>query len=53
MAKGPSEVDSLKHRDARLNIPTAEFESVMREDEKSPGRVAYARRNRDLDPQPV
>jgi len=53
MAKGPIEVDSLKHRDTRLNIPTAEFESVMREDEKSPVRVAYERRNRDLDPQLV
>jgi adenine-specific DNA-methyltransferase len=53
MAKGPIEVDTLKHKDRRLNIPTAEFESVMREDEKSPVRVAYERRNRDLDPQLV
>ncbi len=54
MAKKPIEVEALKHRDAkRRNIPTAEFESVMREEDKSPVRVAYQRRNRDLDPQLV
>src|ERR1700688_1416634 len=41
--------DKAKHR----NIPTAEFQSVMRVDEQSPVRVAYQRRNRDLDPQLV
>jgi len=47
-------VESLKHDDAtRKNIPTAEYQSVMAEDEKSPIRVAYERRNRDLDPQLV
>ena len=47
-------VETLKHKDAsRKNIPTAEFQSVMREDEQSPIRVAYERRNRDLDPQLV
>src|SRR5581483_5123705 len=35
------------------NIPTAEFQSVMRVEEQSPIRVAYERRNRDLDPQLV
>lgn len=44
----------LTHADAkRRNIPTAEFESIMREEEKSPVELAYARRNRDLDPQLV
>ena len=44
-------VETLKHEDAtRKNIPTAEFQSVMRKDEQSPVRVAYERRNRDLDP---
>ncbi|MEV8841888.1 hypothetical protein AB0064_27235, partial [Klebsiella pneumoniae] len=48
------EIDTLQHRDARRrNIPTAEFESVMRDEDKSPVRVAYERRNRDLDPQLV
>ena len=36
-----------------MNIPTAEYESVMDDAIKSPIRVAYARRNRDLDPQLV
>ena len=31
----------------------AEFESIMREEEKTPIRKAYERRNRDLDPQLV
>lgn len=47
-------VEALKHEEAkRRNIPTAEHQSVMAEDEKSPIRVAYDRRNRDLDPQLV
>ena len=41
---------SVEHR---KNIPTAEFQSVMRKDEQSPVQVAYQRRNRDLDPQLV
>lgn len=54
MAKNPLEVAALKHDGAtRLNIPTAEYESVMREDEKAPVQLAYERRNRDLDPQLV
>ena len=47
-------VATLTHQDAsRTNIPTAEFQAVMREEEQSPIRVAYERRNRDLDPQLV
>jgi adenine-specific DNA-methyltransferase len=47
-------VETLKHKEAsRKNIPTAEHEAVMREADKSPIRVAYERRNRDLDPQLV
>src|SRR5579884_1507433 len=47
-------VETLTHKEAsRKNIPTAEHESVMRNDEKIPVRVAYERRNRDLDPQLV
>jgi adenine-specific DNA-methyltransferase len=47
-------VEALKHEDAtRRNIPTAEYQAVMRDDEKTPIRVAYERRNRDLDPQLV
>jgi adenine-specific DNA-methyltransferase len=48
------EVEALKHKEARRrNIPTAEFESVMEEEDKSPVQLAYERRNRDLDPQLV
>jgi adenine-specific DNA-methyltransferase len=47
-------VVTLTHEEAsRKNIPTAEYQSVMRTDEQSPIRVAYERRNRDLDPQLV
>ena len=52
--KAKKSVETITHDDAkRKNIPTAEFESVMRKDEKTPIRLAYERRNRDLDPQLV
>lgn len=52
----PLSVETLKHEDAtRKNIPTAEYQSVMKKEQQSPVRVAYPReregRNRDLDPQ--
>ena len=57
MAKKPASkltVESLKHDEAtRKNIPTAEYQSVMQKEELTPVRVAYERRNRDLDPQLV
>ncbi|MEQ8790069.1 MAG: site-specific DNA-methyltransferase [Pirellulaceae bacterium] len=47
-------VETLTHEDAaRTNIPTAELQSVMDQKQKRPIRVAYERRNRDLDPQLV
>ena len=47
-------VESLKHdADKRKNIPTAEFQSVLKQEEQHPIRLAYDRRNRDLDPQLV
>lgn len=54
----PLSVETLKHDDAkRKNIPTAEYQSVMKKEQQSPVRVAYPReregRNRDLDPQLV
>ena len=50
----PKDVEAFRHEEAsRLNIPTAEFQSIMREGDKQPVRVAYERRNRDLDPQLV
>src|ERR1700682_907133 len=54
VGKKPISVEALKHDAAtRKNIPTAEFESVMREEDKTPVQLAYERRNRDLDPQLV
>ena len=54
MAKKPIAVEALKHDAAtRKNIPTAEFESVMREADKTPIQLAYERRNCDLAPQLV
>ena len=35
------------------NIPTAEYQSVVKQEQQDPIRVAYERRNRDLDPQLV
>jgi adenine-specific DNA-methyltransferase len=47
-------IGTLTHQEARhKNIPTAEYQSVMQQEEQSPIRVAYERRNRDLDPQLV
>ena len=47
-------VETLVHDEAkRTNIPTAEYSSAMEDDDRSPIEVAYARRNRDLDPQLV
>lgn len=51
--KKPLEVETLTHDATRKNIPTAEFESIMREQDKTPIQLAYERRNRDLDPQLV
>jgi hypothetical protein len=57
MAKKPSTkktVETLMHdADKRKNIPTAEFQSVAKQEEQHTVRIAYERRNRDLDPQLV
>ncbi|MGV0029208.1 site-specific DNA-methyltransferase [Phormidesmis priestleyi] len=53
-SNGSKKVENFSHEESRRkHIPTAEFQSVMAEEEKSPIRVAYERRNRDLDPQLV
>ena len=52
--KSTKTVETLRHPDAsRKNIPTAEYQAVMAEDDRNPIEVAYERRNRDLDPQLV
>ena len=56
MARTPTKltVETLTHDEAaRINIPTAEHQSVMDKEQQAPVRVAYERRNRDLDPQLV
>ena len=54
MAKKTKRVETLIHGEAsRRNIPTAEYQPVMRGDDQDPIRVAYERRNPDLDPQLV
>ena len=52
--KSTKTVESLRHQEAsRKNIPTAEYQAVMAEDDRNPISVAYERRNPDLDPQLV
>ena len=53
MSKGKM-IKTLNHQAAnRKNIPTAEYQSVLQKDVQSDLRVAYERRNADLDPQLV
>ena len=50
--KNSKAVETLIHDEAsRKNIPTVEYQSVMYKEDQSAIRVAYERRNRDLDPQ--
>ena len=50
--KPRKKIEAFTHEDAsRRNLPTAEFQSVMHAEEQRPIRVAYERRDRDLDPQ--
>jgi len=52
--KTPKQVETLTHEEAsRKNIPTAEYQAMLAKEDQSPIRVAYERRNRDLDPQLV
>ena len=47
-------VATITHGKAkRTNIPTAEYQAVLAQDDRNPIQVAYERRNRDLDPQLV
>lgn len=55
MPKRPAskkQIESFVHDDAsRRNIPPAEYQTMVRNQEKTPLQVAYERRNPDLDPQ--
>jgi adenine-specific DNA-methyltransferase len=47
-------VEALRHdEEKRRNIPSAEHQAVLPQELQHPVRVAYERRNRDLDPQLV
>jgi adenine-specific DNA-methyltransferase len=49
----PKTIETITHEDSsRKNIPTAEYESVMGDDQKAPKQLRYPR-NTDLDPQLV
>lgn len=43
-------VATIRHADKRKNIPTAEYQAVLKTEEQKPVEIRY-RRNRDLDPQ--
>ena len=48
------QVEAHTHKEARRkNIPTVEYEPSLHDADKSPIRVSYERRNKDLDPQLV
>ncbi len=52
--KPRKKIETLMHQEeSRRNIPTSELEPLVSEDDKTPLRIAYERRNRDLDPQLV
>jgi adenine-specific DNA-methyltransferase len=50
--KGPTPVETIRHKDARVNIPTEELRDFMADDEKAPKHVLYPR-DPSLDPQLV
>ena len=53
MAKTPKSVETITHEgDTRTNIPTVEYENLMRDEDKKPIELKYPR-NPDLDPQLV
>ncbi len=52
--KSARSVEALTHtEESRKNLPSAEHQPLLREEERNPYPVHYERRNRDLDPQLV
>ena len=50
----PKSVENITHEESkRKNLPSAEHQPLMKEEERHPISLAYERRNRDLDPQLV
>jgi adenine-specific DNA-methyltransferase len=50
---GIENVEAIVHDATRRNIPTAEYQAMVQDEARTPARVEYERRNRDLDPQLV
>jgi adenine-specific DNA-methyltransferase len=48
----PTQVETIKHKDERANIPTNELRGMLADDERSPGTMLYPR-DPSLDPQLV
>ena len=40
---GPTPVESIKHKDARVNIPTQELRGFVATDEAAPPKMRYPR----------
>ena len=52
--KKPKSIETITHQEAsRPNLPSAEHQPLMNKRERRAIRIAYERRNRDLDPQLV
>ena len=50
--KGPTPVESIRHKDSRINIPTEELRDFVAQDEQAPAKMRYPR-DPSLDPQLV
>ena len=51
-SKGLTPVESIKHKDSRVNIPTEELRDFVADEEQAPTRMLYPR-DPSLDPQLV
>ncbi len=51
-SSGGKQIDAVRHKDKRKNIPTEELRDFVRDDENAPKKVLYPR-DPDLDPQLV
>ena len=40
---GPTPIDAIKHKDARVNIPTQELRGFVATDEAAPPKMRYPR----------
>jgi len=51
-SNNPTPIDTVKHKDKRVNIPTEELRDFVKEDEAKPKTILYPR-DSSLDPQLV